>query len=63
MSNNEKVLDIALDILLEWATECGFGYDNIPEQCAEYEYDIADMRYIEGLKYIVIREAEKKINT
>jgi hypothetical protein len=62
MSN--EVLDKAikeikgLKLLVEWAIECGFGYDNIPEIYEEYEEEIKDMDYTEGLIYIATREAE-----
>lgn len=47
----------ALELLLDWAIECDFGYDNIPDEYEEYKDEIADMDYKEGLIYI----AEKKI--
>ena len=47
----------ALELLLDWAIECDFGYDNIPEEYEEYKEEVADMGYKEGLIYI----AEKKI--
>jgi len=46
----------ALSLLLDWAIECGFGYDNIPEEYAIYEKDIADLDYKEGLIYIAKNE-------
>lgn len=48
----------ALHLLVEWAEECGFGYDNIPEEYEKYKEDISDMRYTEGLIYIAKKEAE-----
>lgn len=58
MSKTEK----ALRLLLEWAIECGFGYDNFPEEEYEkYEREIKDMSYTEGMIYIaekVIEETE-----
>lgn len=47
----------ALELLLDWAIECDFGYDNIPDEYEKYKDEIADMDYKEGLIYI----AEKKI--
>lgn len=47
----------ALELLLDWAIECDFGYDNIPEEYEKYKDEIKDMDYKEGLIYI----AEKKI--
>lgn len=57
MSKTEK----ALRLLLEWAIECGFGYDNFPEEYKKYEREIKDMSYTEGMIYIaekVIEETE-----
>lgn len=48
----------ALMLLLNWAIECGFGYDNIPEEYARYEDEIKEMGYIDGMVYI----AEKEVN-
>ena len=55
MSEREK----ALLLLLEWAEECGFGYDNFPEEYERYKEDIEGMGYIEGMIYIAEREIER----
>lgn len=55
MSKREK----ALLLLLEWAEECGFGYDNFPEEYERYKEDIEGMGYIEGMIYIAEREIER----
>jgi len=66
MSN--EVLDKAikeikgLKLLVEWMIECGFGYDNIPEEYEKYKEEISDMDYIEGLIYIATKEAENEFN-
>lgn len=49
----------ALLLLLDWAVECGFGYDNIPEEYAMYEKNVENMGYMEGLIYIAEREVEQ----
>ena len=49
----------ALRLFIEWADECGFGYDNIPDEYEKYKDDIKDMGWIEGFMYIVLKEAEK----
>lgn len=49
----------ALRLFIEWADECGFGYDNIPDEYEKYKDDIKDMGWIEGLMYIVLKEAEE----
>lgn len=54
----ETKTDKALNLLSEWAVECGFGYDNIPEQYEKYKDNIADMGYAEGLAYIAKMERE-----
>ena len=45
---NEK----ALRLLLEWAIECGFGYDNLGDLYDKYKNDIETMDYSDGLIYI-----------
>lgn len=49
-----------LRLLLDWAVECGFGYDNIPEEYQKYKNDIEskELGYTEGLIYIAKCEAE-----
>ena len=47
-----------LRLLAEWAVQCGFGYDNIPEEYERYKNIISDLDYIEGLIYIAKKEAE-----
>lgn len=49
----------ALLLLLDWAVECGFGFDNIPEEYELYKKDIENMGYCEGLIYIAEREVEQ----
>lgn len=48
----------ALELLLDWAIQCDFGYDNIPEEYEKYKDEIKDMDYTEGLIYIAEREIE-----
>ena len=48
----------ALRLFIEWASECDFGYDNIPDEYEKYKDDIEDMGWIEGLMYIVLKEAK-----
>lgn len=55
MSKKEK----ALLLLLEWAEECGFGYDNFPEEYERYKKEIEGMGHIEGMIYIAEREIER----
>ena len=50
----------ALMLLLNWAEECGFGYDNFPEEYERYENDIEDMDYIEGMIYIAEKVLEEE---
>jgi hypothetical protein len=45
--------------LLEWAVECGFGYDNIPELYEQYKDRIDGMSYTDGLLYLASRSLEK----
>lgn len=50
----------ALELLVEWVTECDFGYDNIPDLYDKYKKDIENMGYNEGLIYIALKEAENE---
>lgn len=52
-----EVLDKALELFIQWAVECGFGYDNLGDPLEEYGFEIEDYGYTEGLKYIAIEEA------
>lgn len=52
----------ALMLLLNWAVECDFGYDNFPEEYERYKDDIKDMEYIEGMIYIAEKVLEEKRN-
>lgn len=47
-----------LKLLLDWAIECGFGYDSIPEEYEKHKDYIQDMSYTEGLIYIAMKEVE-----
>lgn len=49
----------ALELLLDWAIECDFGYDNIPEEYEQYKDEVKDMGYKEGLIYIAERQIEE----
>lgn len=47
-----------LRLLVEWAVQCGFGYDNFPEEYEKYKEQVKDMDYIEGMIYIASKEAK-----
>lgn len=46
-----------LKLLVDWAKDCGFGYDNMPELYDKYEDEIKDLSYTDGLIYIAVKEA------
>ena len=50
----------ALDLFIEWAVECGFGYDNIPDLYERYQQELKNMNYIDDLIYIALKEAENE---
>lgn len=56
--------EYALDLLIEWISECDFDYDNIPNLYEKYKEDIEDMGlcFCDGLKYISLKEGEKYEN-
>ena len=47
-----------LRLLIDWAVESGFGYDNIPKEYEKYKEEISDISYTEGLVYIASKAAE-----
>ena len=49
----------ALMLLLNWAVECDFGYDNFPEEYERYKDEIEGMGYIDGMIYIAEKEVER----
>lgn len=53
----EEHLSRALDLIIDWMVDCGFGYDNFPEEYEHYKDEIKDMGYNEGIRYIVMKEA------
>ena len=58
MPTADVVENKVLRLLLDWAIECGFGYDSIPEEYEKYKDDIQDMSYADGLIYIAMKEVE-----
>lgn len=67
----DKALDLAikaleeydaLHLLVEWAEECDFGYDNFPEEYEKYKDEIEGMKYIEGMIHIAKRTLEEAEN-
>lgn len=50
----------ALRLLIEWAEECDFGYDNFPEEYERYKDEIKDVGYIEGMIHIAKRVLSEK---
>ena len=59
--NKKSQREQALELLLEWAIECDFGYDNLGEDLyKEYKDEIESLDYNEGLIYIAEKELKKK---
>lgn len=55
----KKTLLKAFKLFVNWAEECDFGYDNIPEEYEKYKEQIKDMGYCEGLMWIAYWEAKE----
>lgn len=53
----------ALKLFADWAEECDFGYDQLPEEYEKYKMDLEEkgLGYCEGLRYIAIQEAKKAL--
>lgn len=53
----------ALKLFVDWAEECDFGYDQLPEEYEKYKMDLEEkgLDYCEGLRHIAIQEAKKAL--
>lgn len=49
----------ALMLLLKWAVECDFGYDNFPEEYERYKDEIVNMNYFDSMIYIAEKEVKR----
>lgn len=61
--NELKVYMKALTLFVNWAEECDFGYDQIPDEYEKYKDVIErnNMGYCEGLIYIAKEEAREAV--
>ena len=48
----------ALRLLVEWAEECDFGFDQFHEEYDRYKDEIKDMRYTDGMIHVAKRTLE-----
>ena len=48
----------ALHLLVEWAEECDFGFDQFPIEYERYKDEIKGMKYTDGMIYIAKRTLE-----
>ena len=48
----------ALRLLVEWAEECDFGFDQFHDEYERYNNEIKDMKYIDGMIHIAKRTLE-----
>ena len=48
----------ALRLLVEWAEECDFGFDQFPDEYERYKDEIKDMKYIDGMIHVAKRTLE-----
>ena len=61
---SKGISEKALELLLDWAIDCGFGYDNLGDLYEKYKNEIVErnMSYIDGLIYIAEMEIINKEN-
>ena len=52
----EEYIYDAFRLFIDWVTDCGFGYDNIPDIYEKYKDKLADYGYAEGLMMVAIWE-------
>lgn len=48
----------ALRLLVEWAEECDFGFDQFHDEYELYKDEITDMKYIDGMIHVAKRTLE-----
>ena len=48
----------ALRLLVEWAEECDFGFDQFPYEYNRYKDEIKDMTYTDGMIHVAKRTLE-----
>jgi len=48
----------ALRLLVEWAIDCDFGFDQFPDEYERYKDEIKDMKYIDGMIHVAKRTLE-----
>ena len=48
----------SLCLLVEWAEECDFGFDQFPDEYERYKDEINGMKYIDGMIHIAKRTLE-----
>ena len=48
----------ALRLLVEWAEECDFGFDQFSDEYERYKDEIKDMKYIDGMIHVAKRTLE-----
>ncbi len=61
--NNKQLLiyKLALELYVEWTTECGFGYKHIEDKYEKYKEEVELMGITSSLIYIAIQEAKKML--
>ena len=56
-----KLYKKALELFVNWADECDFGYDNLGDLKYEYKDEVESLKYQEGLIHIAVSEAKKEL--
>ena len=49
----------ALRLLVEWAEECDFGFDQFPDEYERYKDEIKGMKYIGGMIHVAKRTLQE----
>lgn len=57
-----KLYKKALELFVNWADECDFGYDNLGDLYSEYKAEVESLKYQEGLIHIAVSEAKKELD-
>ena len=49
----------ALRLLVEWAEECGFGFDQFQDKYERYKDEVKGMKYTDGMIHVAKRTLEE----
>lgn len=63
LQKKNKILTKALNLYINWADECGIGWDNFPDMSEKWYKTVEEkgLGWIEGLTFMVMEEAKEQL--